>query len=301
MGVTHKVPGTQPGDVRPEAVESFDLADHPVPSGREEEWRFTPLRRLRGLHDGGAVADGAAEGKVVVEVDAAPEVTVETVERNDPRLGATGTPVDRVAAQAWQAFERATVVTVPAGRRRVPADSRDPCAATGADGAAFGHLLVDAGAQSEAVVVVDHVGSATYADTIEVVVGDGASLTLVSLQEWADDTRPRVGAPAAGRPRRAAQARGDLARRRPRPGAPAGRLRRARRGRRAARPVLRRRRPAPRAPAVRRPRGAALPQQRRLQGRAAGRGRAHDLDRRRADPRPARSAPTRTRSTATWC
>ena len=28
---------------------SADLADHPVPSGREEAWRFTPLRRLRGL------------------------------------------------------------------------------------------------------------------------------------------------------------------------------------------------------------------------------------------------------------
>ena len=24
-------------------------ADYPVPTGREEEWRFTPLRRLRGL------------------------------------------------------------------------------------------------------------------------------------------------------------------------------------------------------------------------------------------------------------
>ncbi len=33
-------------------VTSFDLADHPVPNGREEVWRFTPLRRLRGLLDG---------------------------------------------------------------------------------------------------------------------------------------------------------------------------------------------------------------------------------------------------------
>ena len=28
--------------------QSYDLSDFPVPSGREEEWRFTPLRRLRG-------------------------------------------------------------------------------------------------------------------------------------------------------------------------------------------------------------------------------------------------------------
>ena len=29
---------------------SFDLADHDVPTGLEEIWRFTPLKRLRGLH-----------------------------------------------------------------------------------------------------------------------------------------------------------------------------------------------------------------------------------------------------------
>ncbi len=29
---------------------SFDVADHVVPTGREEIWRFTPLKRLRGLH-----------------------------------------------------------------------------------------------------------------------------------------------------------------------------------------------------------------------------------------------------------
>ena len=33
-------------------VASFDPADHPIPTGREEAWRFTPLRSLRGLHDG---------------------------------------------------------------------------------------------------------------------------------------------------------------------------------------------------------------------------------------------------------
>ena len=185
MGVTHK----PAGDVRPARVSSFDLADHPVPHGREEEWRFTPLKRLRGLHDGTAVAAvtaGGPQGKVVVEVDAAAEVEVEQVDPADPRLGRTGAPSDRVAAQAWAALERATVLTVPPG-----AVASRPSVVTvrgeGADGPAFGHLLVDVGAHGSAVVVVDHVGSATYADTVEVVLGDGAQLTVVSLQEWADD------------------------------------------------------------------------------------------------------------------
>ena len=46
--------------------QSFSLDDFPVPSGREEEWRFTPLRKLRGLHSspvaGGKVTVGAAVG-----------------------------------------------------------------------------------------------------------------------------------------------------------------------------------------------------------------------------------------------
>jgi Fe-S cluster assembly protein SufD len=47
---------------------SYDPADFAVPTGREEEWRFTPLRRLRGLH-GDAPLPAA---KVTVEVDPAP-------------------------------------------------------------------------------------------------------------------------------------------------------------------------------------------------------------------------------------
>jgi Fe-S cluster assembly protein SufD len=36
-------------------------------------------------------------------------------------------------------------------------------------------------------VVLDHVGSATYADNVEFLVGDGARLTVVVIDDWADD------------------------------------------------------------------------------------------------------------------
>jgi Fe-S cluster assembly protein SufD len=178
MGVTQ----TPPADVRPQQVHSFDLAEHAVPTSRQEAWRFTPLRRLRGLHDGSAVGDG----KVLVEADPAPAVQVETVGRDDARLGRAGTPWDRVAAQAWTGFERATVVTVPPGAV-VERPTQVTLRGEGAEAAAFGHLVIDAGPGSESVVVLDHVGSATYADTVEILVGDGAQLTVVSLQEWAAD------------------------------------------------------------------------------------------------------------------
>src|SRR5699024_12095092 len=85
-------------------VEAFE-----VPSGREETWRFTPMRRLRGLHKGEVGADAAP----TVTVEAAPAgVRVETVGREDARLGTAGVPADRVTAQAYSAFASATVVTI---------------------------------------------------------------------------------------------------------------------------------------------------------------------------------------------
>src|SRR6476619_6747542 len=86
---------------RMSAPPSFDVADFPVPHGREEEWRFTPLERLRGLHDGTAVAP--AQG-LRVEVQALEGGPIETVARDDARIGLAGTPVVRVAAQAYTAF-----------------------------------------------------------------------------------------------------------------------------------------------------------------------------------------------------
>ncbi|RJL36097.1 Fe-S cluster assembly protein SufD [Bailinhaonella thermotolerans] len=159
---------------------SYDVNDFAVPGGREEAWRFTPLRRLRGLHNGTAEAGG----RVAVEVDAAPELRVETVGRDDERVGKAYVPADRVSAQAYTSFEKATVLTVP---RETVASKPTVVTLTGEGGVAYGHTVVVVEPMAEAVLVLDHKGSATYADNVEFVVGEGASLKVVSLQDWADD------------------------------------------------------------------------------------------------------------------
>jgi Fe-S cluster assembly protein SufD len=165
---------------RMSAPPSFDVADFPVPHGREEEWRFTPLERLRGLHDGTAVATGDG---VKVEVDAPAGVVVETVGRDDARLGKAGTPVDRVAAQAYSAFEKAGVVTVP---KETVLTEPIRIAVHGQGGTAFGHQVIELGAFAEAVVVIDHTGDAVLAANVDYILGDGAKLTVVSVQDWDD-------------------------------------------------------------------------------------------------------------------
>ncbi|MFC9391647.1 Fe-S cluster assembly protein SufD [Streptomyces sp. NPDC057027] len=163
---------------RMSAPPSFDVADFPVPHGREEEWRFTPLARLRGLHDGTAVASG--EG-VKVEVEAPEGVTVETVGRDDERLGKAGTPVDRVAAQAYSSFEKAGVITVA---KEAVLTEPIRISVHGQGGVAFGHQVIELGAFAEAVVVLDHTGDAVLAANVDYVLGDGAKLTVVSVQDW---------------------------------------------------------------------------------------------------------------------
>ncbi|CAJ1499135.1 Fe-S cluster assembly protein SufD [[Mycobacterium] kokjensenii] len=161
---------------------SFDVDAFEVPHGRDEAWRFTPLRRLRGLHDGSAVADAAA----TIEVDGSGSVRTETVARGDERLGAAGVPADRVAAQAFSAFRDATVVTVPKG-----VEIAEPVTVTvtgpGAGTTAYGHLQLRAEELSRATVVIDVRGSGTYADNVEFVVGDGAQLTVVWIGDGAQD------------------------------------------------------------------------------------------------------------------
>ncbi len=166
-----------------EQFSSFDVNAFEVPGGRDELWRFTPLKRLRGLHDGTA----AATEQAPVTVSEQAGVTVETVPRGDERLGQAGVPADRVAAQAFSTFDSATIVTVARGAHtQMPVEITVTGPGVGAT--AYGHLQIRVEELAEAVVVIDLRGSGTYADNVEFIVADAARLTVVWIADWADDT-----------------------------------------------------------------------------------------------------------------
>ncbi|TDZ77986.1 Fe-S cluster assembly protein SufD [Mycobacteroides salmoniphilum] len=176
--LTQAVEGSNKGEL----FSSYDVEAFEVPGGRDELWRFTPLRRLRGLHDGSAVATADP----AVGVTAGDGVTVEAVDRADERLGKGGVPSDRVAAQAYSAFASATVVSV--GKQAVVADPIEiVVTGPGAAGVAYGHLQVRAAELSESLVVIDYRGSGTYAENVEFLLEDASRLTVVSIADWADD------------------------------------------------------------------------------------------------------------------
>ncbi len=161
---------------------SYDVNAFEVPSGRDELWRFTPLRRLRGLHDGSAVADGTAQ----VTVGAADQVVVETVGRDDDRLGKAGVPADRIAAQAYSAFTEATIVSIP-NEVEVTEPIEITIDGPGVDHVAYGHVQIRLGTFARATVVIDQRGSGTYAENVEFVLGDSSQLHVVLIQDWQSD------------------------------------------------------------------------------------------------------------------
>ncbi|GAA1410816.1 Fe-S cluster assembly protein SufD [Oerskovia paurometabola] len=188
---SHGVGGTPQGS-RAERITSFDPAVITEPTGREEEWRFSPVKRLAPLFS--TQLGSAGVRTTVVE---APEVNVAIVGRDDERLGRAGVPGDRTAVTAWNAFDEATVVTIPA--EAVASDVTSVRIEGLSDEPTATHLLIQAERHSESVVVIDHVGSATLTETVEIVVEDGAHLTVVSVQDWsagavhASSHRARIG------------------------------------------------------------------------------------------------------------
>ena len=161
---------------------SFDLAAIPVPQGREEDWRFTPMRRIERLFEVENYSDTVAP----LSVQADDVVRVETVSRDDERVGTVLAPGDRTAVVAWDRSNEATVVTVPA---RSELTSPVMITVNEVEDTRAQHLVVKVEEQAQATIILGHSGGAQAAlnQTIEVEAGDASQLTFVSIQEW-DDT-----------------------------------------------------------------------------------------------------------------
>ena len=159
------------GATRKDRFASFVAADFEIPTGQEEDWRFTPMDRVGEFFD--------AELAAPVALVTAGSEAVEVVGRDDVRLGTVGVPDDRSAAIAWEKFEQAYVVTVPAGTP----DYEVVVGLTAPEGMNSAHVAVFAEPHSTGTVVIEHSGAGELNEGIEITVGDEAELTVVSVQE----------------------------------------------------------------------------------------------------------------------
>jgi Fe-S cluster assembly protein SufD len=160
---------------------SYDLDDHPVPTGREEIWRFTPLKRLRGILDGEASA-----AHLTWETTLPAGVTLREIGADEAVALGELAPNDRPSALAAANSGGAMLLDVPAD-----AVVTEPVVlhlhGESVDDLVWGRLLIRVGTNADVTVVVNHTGSARYAAITTVVVGDGARANVLTLQDWADD------------------------------------------------------------------------------------------------------------------
>jgi Fe-S cluster assembly protein SufD len=160
---------------------SYDLGAHPVPTGREEVWRFTPLKRLRGILDG-----ESSDAHLTWETSLPDGVTLTEVSDEQAREIGELAPNDRPSALAAANAGAALLLDVPAGTEvtepivlRLHGESVEDLV--------WGRLVVRVGNHAQATVVITHTGSARYAAITSVLVGDGAAVNVLSLQDWDDD------------------------------------------------------------------------------------------------------------------
>jgi Fe-S cluster assembly protein SufD len=160
---------------------SYDLADHPVPTGREEIWRFTPLKRLGGVLEG-----EASDAHLTWESDLPEGVTLRSISAEEARGLGEMRPADRPSALAVANAGEVMLLDIPAER-----ELEEPVVVKlhgeSVDDLVWGHLVVRVGNHAKAAVVLQHTGSARYSANTSILVGDGAQLSAVTVQDWEDD------------------------------------------------------------------------------------------------------------------
>jgi Fe-S cluster assembly protein SufD len=159
----------------------FTSVEHdafPAVTGLEIDWKLTPVALVKPLID-----DELDGSPYEIAAQPADGGTFDWIGRDDPRIGSAGAPEDRASANAWSSFEQALAITI-SGEERVAVGLDRSTLGSGLRGA---HTVITAKANSHGHVVIRSTGQANLVENVEIVVEDGASLTLVSLQEWDDD------------------------------------------------------------------------------------------------------------------
>lgn len=169
--------GLVPLQTRSERPRSTNVEDFSNLTGREAEWRYTPVERLTALSDGDL--DGSPYAVSVTDADG---VTAEWIAMGDPRIGSAALPEERPAANAWSQTEKAYAITITGDEPKTITVERDALG----ENARGAHTVITAKPNSQALLILKSSGDAHLTENVEIVVEEGARLTVVSVQWWSD-------------------------------------------------------------------------------------------------------------------
>jgi Fe-S cluster assembly protein SufD len=167
----------KPVQTRSERFTSVKVGDFDQPSGHELEWKLTPIKLVADLISG--ELDGTPVEPSADDVDG---YTLSWVDRTDLRVGSAGLPEEKASANAWSAFEKALAIDVTSETPTAFIVKRDGLGS----GARAAHTVITAEPNSRGLVILENAGDARLTENVEIVVREGAHVTVVSVQEWND-------------------------------------------------------------------------------------------------------------------
>ena len=166
-----------PVQTRSERLRSANVADFAPVSKREEQYRYVTSEQLAGLD-----ADALDEYVGDISIKHPDGVTTAWVGSDHPAFGTAGLPEDRPSAAAWGSAQQAYLVTIPGDSKPdceiqigIGSESESPSAL---------HVIIEAKPFARGTVILDHKGHAVLGENVEIIVGDEADITVISIQDW---------------------------------------------------------------------------------------------------------------------
>ena len=160
-------------DARPDRIASSNPIDFAVPNGREEEWRYTPLKRVGNLHN-----DAKSNQEINYEITAAAGVTYSVVDRSEIKSKFLAT--DRIGARTESLWTKALIVEVPKDLETkdltwIKIDLKA--------GVQYGHIIINARNHSKATIILEHVGSGIAGINCEVIAEPGSDVDFINVSD----------------------------------------------------------------------------------------------------------------------
>jgi len=147
-----------------------------TPTGREEAWRFTPLKRLRGLHDGTSVQ---SDRSTLIAKDALPTGVTFKRENLEPLAVSDDVIIERIRSfspsVAHLSIAANTELSEPIFLGRT---------AGALDTAEFSRVRISLGTHAVATVIVENTTDTILAEDLEISLAPGSNLKFVTLQEF---------------------------------------------------------------------------------------------------------------------
>ena len=147
-----------------------------TPTGREEAWRFTPLKRLRGLHDGQAVV---GERSSLVTKGTLPQGVTFIRENLEPLANSDDVIIERIRGLSGEVAHLSIAANTELSEPIFLGRSSGAL-----DTAELSRVRISLGTHSVATIVVENTGDTVLAEDLEISLAPGANLKFITLQEF---------------------------------------------------------------------------------------------------------------------